>query len=83
MLVPMSGLPTQQFGPEFFTIIAGMVFAFFGLLVRFAYRSKCKHVKLCCLEVDRDTEEEMVEDVVAMEQGVNLPGGEQIKTNMD
>lgn len=67
-------IPSDQFGPEFFTIIGGMVFAFFGVVIRFAYRSKCRHAKFCCIEIERDVEDELVEDVVSMDQGVSLPG---------
>ena len=74
-------LPSQQFGPEFFTIIGGMVFAFFGVIIRFMYRSKCRHSKCCCIEIDRDVDDEMVEDVIAMEKGISLPG--ETKTNID
>jgi hypothetical protein len=83
------GLPVEQFGPEFFTILAGMSFAFFGVIIRFAYRSKCRRVKCCCLDIERDVEDEMVEDVMSMDQGVPLPGeshdgGQRhIKTSMD
>lgn len=71
------GLRGDEFGPEFFTIIAGMVFAFFGVIIRFAYRSKCRHAKCFCIEIERDVDDEMVEDVVSMEQGVPLPGESQ------
>jgi hypothetical protein len=67
-------IPSDQFGPEFFTIIGGMIFAFFGVVIRFAYRSKCRHAKFCCIEIERDVDDELVEDVVSMEQGVSLPG---------
>jgi|Laugrespbdmm15sd_2_1035082.scaffolds.fasta_scaffold17172_3 hypothetical protein len=87
------GLQGEQFGPEFFTIIAGMVFAFCGVIIRFAYRSKCRRAKCCCIEIERDVDDEMVEDVVSMEQGVPLPGESQrgsidggrrhIKTSVD
>lgn len=76
------GLPSYQFGPEFFTIIAGMTFAFFGVIIRFAYRSKCTRAKCCCFEIERDVEDELVEDVVSMEQGVPLPG-ESIRGSID
>jgi len=51
-----SMIPSNQFGPEFFSIIGGLVFAFLGLIVRYAYRSKCRHTKFCCIEVDRDVD---------------------------
>lgn len=76
-------LPSAQFGAEFFTIIGGMVFAFFGVIIRFAYRSKCRHAKICCIEIDRDVENEMVEDVVSMEQRVDLPGEPHIRNSTD
>jgi hypothetical protein len=76
-------LPTDQFGAEFFTIIGGMVFAFFGVIIRFAYRSKCRHAKFCCIEIERDVENEMVEDVVAMEERVSLPGEPHIRNSVD
>ena len=88
------GLPDSQFGPEFWTILAGMTFGFFGLVIRYAYRSKCSRAKCCCFEIERDVEDELVEDVVSMQQGVPLPGesrrggsidegNRHIKTSMD
>lgn len=73
------GLPGNEFGPEFFTIIAGMCFAFFGVIARFTYRSKCRHAKCCCFEIERDVEDELVEDITSMEQGVPLPGGDSVQ----
>jgi hypothetical protein len=37
-------------------VIAGV--AFFAFLIRSCYMSKCRRVKLCCLEVERDTSQE-------------------------
>ncbi len=36
--------------------IAGV--AFLAFIIRSCYMSKCKRVKLCCLEVERDTSQE-------------------------
>ena len=34
----------------------------FNLIVRYAYRSKCKRCKICCIEIERDIEVEERED---------------------
>ena len=43
----------------------------FTLLIRFAYKSKCKSVELCCLRVDRDINTELKEDL----QNPTTPSG--------
>jgi len=68
------GIPGDQFGPEFFTVIGGMVFAFFGVIIRYAYRSKCRTFDCCCVHVEREVDDEMIEDIESMERGVGLPG---------
>jgi hypothetical protein len=37
----------------------------FNLIVRYAYRSKCKRCKICCIEIERDIEVEEREDTAA------------------
>jgi hypothetical protein len=34
----------------------------FNFIVRYAYRSKCKRCKICCIEIERDIEVEERED---------------------
>ncbi len=34
-----------------------------GLIVRYAYKSKCKEVSMCCIKIVRDTEAEEREDL--------------------
>jgi len=58
---------TNEFNAVFFSSIASLFFLFLGSLVKYAFKSKCDNVNLCCglvnihraveLEVS-DTEEE-------------------------
>ena len=45
----------ETFNDFFFITIGGAIMAFLGIAVRSCYKSKCKNVKLCCLEIQRDT----------------------------
>lgn len=51
--------------------VSGMLFASLGLIVRYAYKSKCVRVKICCFSFERDTREEVREDIEAMRRGIN------------
>jgi len=48
----------NEFGSSFWLTIAGIVSGLFGLLINACIKSRCKMVKLCCLECDRDTDAE-------------------------
>jgi hypothetical protein len=37
-----------------------------NLFVRFAYKSKCKRCKICCIVIERDIETEEREDLAAV-----------------
>jgi hypothetical protein len=40
------------------TLIIGSASTICGIGIRYFYASKCKIVKCCCFEIDRDTEHE-------------------------
>jgi hypothetical protein len=44
---------TDEFGSVFFLSIATILTGSFGLVIRYCLRSKCEHIKCCCVEVDR------------------------------
>ena len=52
-------VPTSDLTGSFWIAMGTMVFAFFGLIVRYGYKSKCKEVSCCCFHVQRDTEDEI------------------------
>ena len=52
----------------FFLTAAGLVFGSIGLLIRYSYKSKCRSIKLCCIEIVRDIESEEREDMAEMKQ---------------
>jgi hypothetical protein len=56
-----------MFWTSFYTFTGGCILACFDLL----YKSKCKKVKLCGLEIDRDVETEMIEDMSQMNKNTN------------
>ena len=65
-------LPTSDLTGSFWLAMGTMVFAFFGLIVRFGYKSKCKEVSCCCLHVQRDVDDETREDLAELEAGKKL-----------
>ena len=48
----------------FWLTLATIVFGGIGLITRYAYKSKCKSVELCCLKIERDIEVEEREDAI-------------------
>ena len=54
----------ETFNDFFFITIGGAVIAFLGVSCRLCYKSKCKNVRLCCLEIQRDT---LVEEQIDLE----------------
>ena len=42
-----------------------------NLFVHYAYRSKCKRCKLCCIEIERDIEVEEREDAITASVAAN------------
>ena len=50
----------------FWLTAGGLFFGSIALCVRYAYRSKCKEVDLCCIRIVRDTETEKEEDMQEM-----------------
>jgi hypothetical protein len=61
------------FSEAFWVGLTAGGFAFLGLIVRYAYKSKCKEFEICCIKIKRDIEAEKEEDIVAMENGVAEP----------
>lgn len=55
------------FNDVFWLSITPVVLGFLALCVRYAYRSKCTHVRLCCgcLEIEREVAQELDDDDVA------------------
>ena len=54
---------TQGVDSYFYLSVLTLLCGGFTLLIRFAYKSKCKSVSLCCLRIDRDIETELKEDL--------------------
>jgi hypothetical protein len=50
----------------FWLTLATIIFGGVGLITRYAYKSKCKSVQLCCLRIERDIEVEEREDIEEM-----------------
>ena len=62
---------TQGIDGFFFLSLTTLICGGLGLLIRFAYKSKCKSVEICCLKIDRDIETELKEDL----QNPTTPSG--------
>lgn len=52
----------QTYDSAFFLAIGTMLMGVLGLLIRYSYRSRCTHVKCCCLEIERDIAKEIESD---------------------
>lgn len=44
----------DTYDDTFFLTLAGLIFGFFGLSIRFCYRSKCSSIDCCGLKIVRD-----------------------------
>ena len=64
---------TQGIDGFFFLSLTTLLCGGLTLLIRFAYKSKCKSVEICCIRVDRDIETELKEDL----QNQTTPSGRQ------
>ena len=56
-------VPVSDLTGSFWIGMGTMVFAFFGICLKYAYKSKCKEVACCCVRIVRDTQEEIKEDL--------------------
>jgi hypothetical protein len=54
---------TQGIDGFYFSSLTTLICGGLTLLIRFAYKSKCKSVELCCIKIDRDIENEVKEDL--------------------
>ena len=54
---------TQGIDSYFYLSVLTLLCGSFTLLIRFAYKSKCKEVSMCCIKIVRDTEAEEREDL--------------------
>jgi hypothetical protein len=73
MITYKMGDITQGIDGFFFLSLTTLVCGGLTLLIRFAYKSKCKSVEICCLKIDRDIETELKEDL----QNPRTPSGRQ------
>ena len=56
-----------MFSEIFYTFVITTASGVLLAIIRVLYKSKCKTIKMCCCEVDRDTEAEEREDEKEME----------------
>jgi len=55
---------SEVFWVGVYTSLIGFVLA----LARFAYKSKCSKIDFCCIKIERNTEAEVKEDILEIEQ---------------
>ena len=58
-------------------LLIGSISGLLALCCKLGYASKCKRVKMCCLEIDRDTEHEAIVSISPISQNLsnrNLTG---------
>ena len=54
---------TQGIDSYFYLSVLTLLCGGLTLLIKFAYKSRCKSVEICCLKIDRDIETELKEDL--------------------
>ena len=54
---------------HFYLALATIFFGGVGLITRYAYKSKCTSVQMCCLKIERDIEVEEREDAISAIKG--------------
>ena len=73
-------IPTSDLTGSFWIASGTMMFAFFGLIVKYSYKSKCKNFSICCLKIERDIESEKQEDIEALHITRNTSDSPKIAT---
>lgn len=75
----------ETYSPVLIVSLAAMFFSAVGLVVRYAYKSKCTKVNLCCFSYERNIAEEVREDMRAMDHGHSVaPSGDSLnRRSMD
>ena len=64
----------QELSEIFWTFLISSCVGLILAVCRFAYRSKCKEVNMCCLKIVRDVEgEEKIDEQQAMRQSNQEP----------
>ena len=63
---------TQGIDGFFFLSLTTLICGGLTLLIRFAYKSKCKSVELCCIKIDRDIDNEVKEDMTLSPSSRNI-----------
>jgi hypothetical protein len=64
------GLSGATLDGNFWLIMAGIVFGAIAGIGKLCYKSKCKRVGCCCLQIERDIAAEEHEDIEAMQRGI-------------
>lgn len=59
-------VPTSDLTGSFWIGMGTMTFAFLGICLKYAYKSKCREVACCCIRIIRDTEDETKEDLAEL-----------------
>lgn len=52
--------------------LATLTFAFLTGVLGVCYKSKCSHMKCCCIDIVRDTEVELKEDMVEIQRRISV-----------
>ena len=63
-----------EFNSVFWLSMATLVFAFGGVIINGMFKSKCKKCKLCCIEIERDTQAEIEEQKLEFNNITRQPG---------
>jgi len=68
--------------PILVSVICGFSVTFAGLMLKYAFRSKCSHVNLCwgCVAIERDPEAENKEEQIELDHGINLSSDSSISS---
>ena len=54
----------------FWITLGGLIFTFFGVVLRYCFKSKCSKITCCWFSITRDVEAEVEEHIIDANHGV-------------
>lgn len=55
----------------FLTFLVSSLCGFFVIIAKLTYKSKCRNIKCCCIEIERNVEEELKIDELQIQNVTN------------
>ena len=60
-----------NFDSVFWLTLGGLTFTFFGVMLKYCFKSKCSRVSCCGLTIERDIAGELEEERLEINHGLN------------